>query len=117
MGHMAAPGSVFQAPLTSARTEGGAWGRGSQALWHHVTLTTTRPRAAVSFTHFRDKETEAQPSRGRAGSPPEGWGEGLRLQAGHRGELEGGTWGPHPHPELAVCRDTRIPELGQAAAS
>lgn len=40
------------------------------------------------------------------------------LQAGQRGELEGGTCTtPAPDTELAVRRDTRIPELGQAAAS
>lgn len=86
MGRMAAPGSVFQAPLTSARTEGGARGPGSQALWYHVILTTTtRLRAAVSFTHFRDKEAEAQPSRGRAGRVPLKAGErasGSRLGTG-----------------------------------
>lgn len=63
---------------------------------------------------MQDGPEVSQPSNGRAGKVPLGIaGQGLRLQAGQRGELGG----PHPHPALAERRDIRIPELGQAVAS
>lgn len=114
-----------QVPLTSTRIQEGV-GVGGHVLLYHVILTTTTLSEGCCYLHTiseirkQSLSEVARWARGLTATKGSSWqgpaGDGRRGPQ-TPGELEGGTWGPHPHPALAERRDTRIPELGQAAAS